>query len=51
MILTNIFNMFNMAKKKIIVEEVVEVVVENKVCSNCEDSGRFCNVCSSKEVV
>jgi len=51
MILTNIFNM---AKKKIIVEEVEEVeevVAENKVCSNCEDSGRFCNVCSSKEVV
>jgi len=49
MILTNIFNM---AKKKIIEEEVVaEVVAENKVCSNCEDSGRFCNVCSSKEVV
>jgi len=37
-----------MAKKKIIEEEVV---AENKVCSNCEDSGRFCNVCSSKEVV
>lgn len=30
-------------------EEVVAINTK-KVCSNCNDSGLFCRVCSSKEV-
>lgn len=38
-------------EEEVTANEPVEIVLSEEVCSNCDNSGLFCRVCSSKEVI